>query len=97
MPMQFYIVACNEAAGCGDWSDIIEIISIDYCNEDTEDCSWEDMFEDEVFYEYALGYIGDEVSETTYHLAWEAPEDPYGFYGEPLGYLVFADGFENNM
>jgi len=90
--MQFYVCAWTEA-GEGDWSDILAIVSIDYCNEDLEDCEWDSFFEDEEFTEYPYGWIGDGISETNYHLAWDAPYDPYGFYGEPVGYIVYADNF----
>jgi hypothetical protein len=35
------------------------------------------------------------VSETTYHVEWDAPYDPYGFWGTPVGYVIFSDNFEH--
>jgi hypothetical protein len=94
MEMQFYVVAWTEA-GEGDASDIIGVVAIDYCDETVEDCDFESFFGDEAeeFAEWPYGWIGDRVSDTTYHLVWDAPYDPYGFYGTPLGYIVYADNF----
>lgn len=92
---QFYVFAYTEA-GEGEYSDILGITAIDYCDSTTQDCDFESFFGDEgeEFYDYPQGWIGYEVSETTYHLEWDAPYDPYGFWGTPVGYIVFADNFE---
>jgi len=94
MEMQFYVVAWTEA-GEGEASDVIYVVAIDYCDETVEDCDFESFFGDEAeeFAEYPYGWIGDMVSETTYHLVWDAPYDPYGFYGVALGYIVYTDAF----
>jgi len=95
MEMQFYVVAWTEA-GEGEASDVIGVVSIDYCDETTgEECDFESFFgeEAEEFAEWPYGWIGDMVSNDIYHLVWDAPYDPYGFYGTPLGYVVYTDAF----
>jgi hypothetical protein len=93
---QFYVFAWTEA-GEGAYSDILGITAIDYCDSTTQDCDFESFFGDEgeEFYDYPQGWIGYEVSDTTYHVEWDAPYDPYGFWGTPVGYIIFADNFEH--
>jgi hypothetical protein len=98
MPMQFYVCAYTMDAGCGDWSEILTIVAIDHCDETVENCDWDDFFgEDEEFLEYAYAYIGWETSEDVYHLVWDAPYDPYAFFGTPVGYVVSTNNFHNDM
>lgn len=92
---QFYVFAYTEA-GEGEYSEILGITAIDYCDETTQDCDFESFFGDdgEEFNEFPYGWIGYEVSKDTYHLEWDAPYDPYGFWGTPVGYIIYADNFE---
>lgn len=97
MEMQFY-VTCWTIAGESAPSEILEVTAIDYCDDTdpNQSCDFEDFFGDdaEEFSEAPYGWIGGEVSETVYHLEWDAPYDPYGFWGTPLGYVIYADNFE---
>jgi hypothetical protein len=93
MEMQFYVVAWTEA-GEGEASDVLTVTAIDYCDPTTEDCDFENFFEDDELNEFPIAWIGAEVSETVYHLEWDAPYDPYGFWGAPLGYIIYADMFQ---
>lgn len=96
MPMQFAVAAWTEA-GEGEWSEILEIVAIDYCDEAAgESCDFASFYGDdaEEFYEYPWGWIGDDVSETQYHLMWDAPYDPYEFWGAPIGYIIYSDNFQ---
>ena len=93
LPMQFYVVAWTEA-GEGEPSEVLEVTAIDYCDATTEDCDFGSFFdEDEQPQEYPYGWIGDGISATKYAIGWDAPYDPYGFWGTPLGYIIYADMF----